>query len=90
MIFEISIIFKWKDTLNVKLKPSHWDWTESFKRLIRSGTKRCHVAETWNSAVALFGIIFVVEMAQKQEIVCLKRKSLNINFLFIEQSISHL
>ncbi len=40
-----------------------------------------HVAQ--NSAVALFGIIFVVEIEQKQEIWCLKRKSLNIN-LFIE------
>ncbi len=40
-----------------------------------------------NSAVALFGIIFVVEIEQKQEIWCLKRlkrKSININFLFIE------
>ncbi len=39
----------------------------------------------WNSAVALFGIIFVVEIAQKQEIWRLKRKSPNVNFLFIEQ-----
>ncbi len=30
------------------------------------------------------GIIFVIEMAQKQEIWCLKCKSLNINLLFIE------
>ncbi len=29
-------------------------------------------------------VIFVIEMAQKQEIWCLKRKSLNINLLFIE------
>ncbi len=36
-----------------------------------------------NSAVAVFGMIFVGEIEQKQEIGCLKRKSLNIN-LFIE------
>ncbi len=41
-------------------------------------------SETQNSAVAVFGIIFVGEIEQKQEISCLKRKSLNINFLFIE------
>ncbi len=34
--------------------------------------------------MALFGIIFVGEIEQNQEIWCLKRKSLNINFLFIE------
>ncbi len=36
-----------------------------------------------NSAVAVFGMIFVGEIEQKQEKGCLKRKSLNIN-LFIE------
>ncbi len=41
-------------------------------------------SETQNSAVAVFGIIFVDETEQKQEIWCLKRKSLNVNFLFIE------
>ncbi len=34
--------------------------------------------------MAVFGIIFVVEMVQNQKIWCLNRKSLNINFLFIE------
>ncbi len=34
--------------------------------------------------MAVFGIIFVVKMVQKQEVWRLKRKSLNINFLFIE------
>ncbi len=34
--------------------------------------------------MAVFGIIFVVEIEEKQEIWCLKRKSLNINLLFIE------
>ncbi len=34
--------------------------------------------------MAVFGIIFVVEIEQKQKIWCLKRKSLNIKFLFIE------
>ncbi len=34
--------------------------------------------------MALFGIIFVGEIEQKQAIWCLKCKSLNINFLFIE------
>ncbi len=34
--------------------------------------------------MTVFGIIFVGEMEQKQEIWCLKRKSLNINLLFIE------
>ncbi len=32
----------------------------------------------------MFGMIFVGEIEQKQEIWCLKHKSLNINFLFIE------
>ncbi len=34
--------------------------------------------------MAVFGMIFVVEMVQNLKIWCLKRKSLNINFLFIE------
>ncbi len=34
-------------------------------------------SETQNSAVAVFGVIFVVEIKQKEEIWCLKRKSLN-------------
>ncbi len=34
--------------------------------------------------MAVFGVIFVREIEQKQEIWCLKCKSLNINFLFIE------
>ncbi len=34
--------------------------------------------------MTVFGIIFVGEIEQKQEIWCLKRKSLNINLLFIE------
>ncbi len=34
--------------------------------------------------MAVFGIIFVGEIEHKQEIWCLKHKSLNINFLFIE------
>ncbi len=34
--------------------------------------------------MAVFGIIFVGEIEQKQAIWYLKRKSLNINFLFIE------
>ncbi len=29
-------------------------------------------------------VIQILNMVQKQEICCLKRKSLNINFLFIE------
>ncbi len=46
--------------------------------------KHRHVAQMRNSAVAVFGMIFVEEIEQKQEIWCLKRKSLNIKFLFIE------
>ncbi len=34
--------------------------------------------------MAVFGIIFVGEIEQKLAIWCLKRKSLNINFLYIE------
>ncbi len=49
----------------------------------RNETLSC-CSEMQNSAVALFGIIFVVEIEQKQEIWCLKHKSININFLFIE------
>ncbi len=41
-------------------------------------------SETQNSAVAVFGIIFIGEMEQKQAIWCLKHKSLNINLLFME------
>ncbi len=37
-----------------------------------------------NSAVAVWNNFFVGEMEQKQAIWCLKRKSLNINLLFIE------
>ncbi len=35
-------------------------------------------------AKAVFGVIYVAEREQNQEIWCLKRKSLNINLLFIE------
>ncbi len=49
----------------------------------RNETSSCS-SETQNSAVAVFGIIFVGEKEQKQAIWCLKRKSLKINFLFIE------
>ncbi len=49
----------------------------------RNKTPSC-CSETQNSAVAVFGIIFVGEIEQKQEIWCLKRKYLNINLLFIE------
>ncbi len=34
--------------------------------------------------MAVFGIIFVGEIEQKQAIWCLNRKSLNINLLFTE------
>ncbi len=34
--------------------------------------------------MSVFGMFFVVEIAQKQPIWCLKRKSLDINLLFIE------
>ncbi len=34
--------------------------------------------------MAVFGFFFFGEIEQKQEIWCLKCKSLNINFLFIE------
>ncbi len=49
----------------------------------RNETPSC-CSETQNSAVAVFRVIFVGETEQKQEIWCLKRKSLNVNFLFIE------
>ncbi len=48
----VNFRFTW--TLNVKLKSpvsgnksliSHCNWTESFKRLIHSGTKHCHVVQ---------------------------------------------
>ncbi len=50
---------------------------ESFKQMINSRMKHSHCSETQNSAVAVFGIIFVVKIEQKQAIWCLKRKSLN-------------
>ncbi len=41
-------------------------------------------SETQNSsAVALIGTIFISEIEQKQSILCLKCKSLNFNFLFL-------
>ncbi len=46
-----------------------------FKRLIHSGTK--HVIAQSQRRKTVFGIIFVVEIEQKQAIWCLKRKSLN-------------
>ncbi len=53
-------------------------------RLIHSGTKHIvMLLRDANSAVAVFGIIFVAT-EQKQAIWCLKRKSLHINLLFIE------
>ncbi len=77
-------INKSKDTLNVKLEPpvgvskslirESLDWTESFKRLIHSGTK--HVIAQSQRRKTVYGIIFVVEIEQKQA-MCLKRKSLN-------------
>ncbi len=43
----------------------------------RNETRHCSESEMQNCAmVAVFGIIFVVEIEQKQEIWCLKRKSL--------------
>ncbi len=46
--------------------------------------KQHHVAQRCEIVLWLFGIIFAVEITQKQEIWHLKRKYLNINFLFIE------
>ncbi len=46
-----------------------------------------------SSAVPLFGTLFIVEIQLKQELLCLKCKPLNINFLFTElfiKSVSHL
>ncbi len=42
------------------------------------------ITETQNLAVAVCNNFFVGEMEQKQAIWCLKRKSLNINLLFID------
>ncbi len=72
--------------MNVKLKPPAGGSkslliSESLRlnRIIQTvdsfRNKSC--SETQNSAVAVFGVIFVVEIKQKQEIWCLKRKSLN-------------
>ncbi len=90
-----EIIFKWKDTLNVKLKPpvggsksllisESLPLTESFKRLIHSGTK--HIFMFLRDAKQCCGCLelFFCEMEQKHAIWCLKRKPLNINLLFIE------
>ncbi len=62
--------------VNIAANKAHSDL---LKQLIHSGTKHRHVAsERQNYAsVAVFGIIFVVEIEQKQAILCLKRKSLN-------------
>ncbi len=58
----------------------------SFKQLIHSGTNETPscCSETRNSAVALFGIIFVGEIEQKNRKYGVYNVSLYINFLFIE------
>ncbi len=77
-------INKSKDTLNVKLEPpagvskslirESLRLNKSFERLIHSGTK--HVIAQSQRRKTVYGIIFVVEIEQKQA-MCLKRKSLN-------------
>ncbi len=55
-------------------------------------TQLC-VSQRHSSAVPLFGTLFIVEIQLKQELLCLKCKPLNINFLFTElfiKSVSHL
>ncbi len=76
-------INKSKDTLNVKLEPpvgvskslirESLRLNKSFKRLIQ-GMK--HVIAQSQRRKTVYGIIFVVEIEQKQA-MCLKRKSLN-------------
>ncbi len=78
---EIKIVSRWQ-----QVTVNKWD-TESFKQLIHSGTKKqSGSSETQNSIVSVFGMIFVGEKEQKQEIWCLKRKSLNINLLILYNS----
>ncbi len=68
-----------------------YEWvTESLNHLIRSKmwihseTPLCCSEIQNSSAVALIGTIFISETEQKQSILCLKCKSLNFNFMFIE------
>ncbi len=63
---------------------SHCDRTESFKQLNHSGTNHYHFAQRRKTALWRFITFCVGEMEQKQAIWCLKRKSLNINSLFIK------
>ncbi len=67
-----EIILKNEDTLNVKLKPPAGcsksvlisdltDLTESFKRLIHSGTKHCHVAQRHKTVLWLCLDFFFLE-----------------------------
>ncbi len=83
---EIKTTTRWQQvTVNkwfIVTEPTHLNqniWIISSK-----ARKHCHVAQRHKTAVAVFGIFFVGKMEQKQEIWCLKRKSLNINLLFIE------
>ncbi len=81
------------DSFRNEASDSPYEWaTESLTHLIHS-IKWIHsvtkhavcCSETHNSsAVALIGTILVSEIEQKQSIFCLKSKSLNFNFLFIE------
>ncbi len=67
------------ESRNVELKPP----IGGRKSLLISESLRLNriirerITETQNSAVTVFGIIFVGEIEQKQAIWCLKRKSLN-------------
>ncbi len=67
-------INKSKDTLNVKLEPPVGVSKSLISESLRLGTKHphCSESETQNCAmVAGFGIIFVVEIEQKQATWCL-------------------
>ncbi len=72
---EIKTASRWQQvTVNkwvIAIEPIHLTG-DSF----RNETLSCW-SEMQNSAVAAFGIIFVVEIEQKQAICCLKHKSLN-------------
>ncbi len=71
----IQIVSRWQQvTVNkwvIAIEPNHLT-SDSF----RNETLSC-CSETQNSAVAVFGIIFVGEIEQKQAICCLKLKSIN-------------
>ncbi len=75
-----------KDSLKKLLSWQHWNCqaklsSSNTDQQERNGSTRLLYLS--HSPVAVFGMFFVGEIEQKRPILCLKRKSLDINFFFI-------